>query len=595
MPPTLYRDTSYSLTYLSEDIRHGNLALPDIQRPFVWKPSQVRDLFDSMYRGFPIGTLVFWETGAEVGSRQIHGSEEDKTPQLLIVDGQQRLTSLYAVLNGKPVLNDAYQENIIQIAFRPRDEKFEVLNAAVEKSPEYIPDITELWRSGYKSRIREFMERLDKSASGSLSTEEQDDLEERIDRVRDLRDFRFQVIVLNAGVDEEKVAEIFVRINSEGIKLNQDSFILTLMSVYWGKGRMELEEFCRKAADPSSPRPSPRNSFISPSPNQMLRVGISFAFDRAQLRNVYNILRGKALDTGAVSEEKRTRQFEKLREAQEEALNLQNWHEFLTCLPAAGFRNSRMISSENTILFSYILWLIGKYKFDLDHATLRSVISRWFFMAHTTGRYTTSAATRLEADLNRISDLYQNDGTEFCKRLDKEVRGAFTNDYWTISFPNMLDIASSKSPALSAYWAALNLLDAEVLFGAQRVWELFELKANSPKSVERHHLFPKAYLANRGITDKRHINTIANMVFVDWPDNAAIGAKNPREYWPVLSDRMKPEQRRRQMYWHALPPGWEQLDYAEFLEKRRKLIARVVKDGFQTLWEKSQVFQMILS
>ena len=583
MPPTLYRDTNYSLTYLNEDIRHGNLALPDIQRPFVWKSAQVRDLFDSMYRGFPIGTLVFWETGAEAGSRQIHGSEEDKTPQLLIVDGQQRLTSLYAVLNGKPVFNDAYKESLIRIAFRPSDEKFEVLNAAVEKSPEYIPDITVLWRPGYKSRIREFMERLDNSTSGSITTEEQDALKERIDRVRDLRDFQFQVIVLNAEVDEEKVAEIFVRINSEGTKLNQDSFILTLMSVHWEKGRVQLEEFCRKAADPRSPGPSPRNSFIKPSPNQMLRVGIGFAFNRAQLSVVYNILRGKALDTGAVSAERRTRQFEMLREAQEEALNLQNWHEFLRCLPAAGFRNSRMISSENTLLFSYILWLIGKCKFNLDYATLRSVISRWFFMAHTTSRYSGSTATRLEADLKLISDLDESESEEFCERLDKEVSAAFRSDYWTISLPSILDNAYAKSPALLAYWAALNLLNAEVLFGSQRVWELFDLGEASKRSIERHHLFPKAHLANKGIVEKRHVNAIANMGFVDWPDNAAIGAKDPREYWPALSARMNLEQRRRQMYWHALPPGWEQLDYADFLEKRRKLIAKVIKEGFETL------------
>src|SRR5947208_11465422 len=106
--PTLYRDTGYSLTHLIEDIKHGNIALPDIQRPFVWSSSKARDLFDSMYRGYPIGTLMFWETGAEVGTRQIGDAATNKAPQLLIVDGQQRLTSLFAVLTGTEVLTKAF-------------------------------------------------------------------------------------------------------------------------------------------------------------------------------------------------------------------------------------------------------------------------------------------------------------------------------------------------------------------------------------------------------------------------------------------------------------------------------------------------------
>ena len=97
---TLYRDTGYSLILLIEDIKKGRIALPDIQRPFVWSSAKTRDLFDSMYRGYPIGTLMLWETGADVGTRKIGTGEPEKAPQLLIVDGQQRLTSLYAVLTG---------------------------------------------------------------------------------------------------------------------------------------------------------------------------------------------------------------------------------------------------------------------------------------------------------------------------------------------------------------------------------------------------------------------------------------------------------------------------------------------------------------
>ena len=108
MAPTLYRDTGYSLTHLVEDIKHGNIALPDIQRPFVWSSAKTRDLFDSMYRGYPVGTLMLWETGAEIGTRQVGGGDASKVAKLLIVDGQQRLTSLFAVLTGQPVLTKEF-------------------------------------------------------------------------------------------------------------------------------------------------------------------------------------------------------------------------------------------------------------------------------------------------------------------------------------------------------------------------------------------------------------------------------------------------------------------------------------------------------
>jgi uncharacterized protein with ParB-like and HNH nuclease domain len=120
--------------------------------------------------------------------------------------------------------------------------------------------------------------------------------------VRDLRDFRFQVIELGANADEEQVAEIFVRINSEGVKLNQADFILTLMSVYWEKGRLELEEFARACVDPAVTGHSPKNVFLDPSPDQLLRAAVGLAFRRGRLQTVYSLLRGKDLDTGRISE-----------------------------------------------------------------------------------------------------------------------------------------------------------------------------------------------------------------------------------------------------------------------------------------------------
>lgn len=585
MPPTLYRDTGYSLTHLIEDIKHGNIALPDIQRPFVWSAAKTRDLFDSMYRGYPVGTLMFWETGADVGTRQVGGDDRAKVAKLLIVDGQQRLTSLFAVLTGEHVLTKSFERRRIRIAFRPSDETFEVTDAAIERDPEFIPDITALWAEGYKSHVRKFLRRLGESRGEELSDVEQDLLEERVDRVRDLRDFRFQVIELGTGADEEQVADIFVRINSEGVQLNQADFILTLMSVHWEKGRRELEAFCRRAVDPATVGPSPRNPFIEPSPDQLLRVGVGLAFRRARLQHVYNILRGKDLESGEISAARRQQQFERLAQAHEAVLDLTNWHEYLKCLTAAGFRSRRMLTSANAVIFTYILWLIGRRDFNLDLKTLRGVISRWFFMAHTTGRYTTSPESQLEADLTRLSGMAPGDGTAFCAELDRIVRSHFTRDYWEISLVNRLDTSSARSPVLYAYWAALNLLDAELLFSDMRVKDLLDPQITAPRSIERHHLFPKRFLAANGVTNSRQVNAIANMAFLDWPDNVKIGSDGPSTYWPAITEEIGADRLKRQAYWHALPVGWEQLDYPTFLERRRQLIAQVTRDGFARLWD----------
>ena len=604
MAPMLYSDSNYSLTHLIEEIKHGKIGLPSIQRPFVWKPAQVRDLFDSMYRGYPVGTLMFWETGADVDVRQIDGGENDPVAaRQVIVDGQQRLTSLFAVITGRPVFTQRFQSKRIRIAFCPKDETFAVTNAAVERDPEYIADITELWAERYRSKVRDFLKRLsahrgvaelddtDQSLEQTMPwSEERDMLEERVDRVHNLRDFRFQVLILSVDADEEQVADIFVRINSKGMQLKRVDFLLTLMSIYWDKGRQQLEQFSHQAVDSNLTGPSPRNAFIDPMPDQLLRVGVGLAFRKGRISDVYKILRGRDLESGEVSETRRTEQFRILADAQEEVLNLDNWHEFLKCLIHAGFRSSRMVTSNNALIYTYVLWLIGRRDIGLDLTTLRSVIARWFFMAHTTGRYTGSYETQIESDLRRLSDIGSANGQDFCQELDRLVRATFTHDYWKISLPNKLDTSSAKSPVLSAYQAALVLLDAKALFSGLRVRglrvrDLLDPAVVVPGSADRRHLFPKAHLATKGITGISQVNAIANMAYVDSPENGGIDDDAPSTYWPEMKASMGKEQLEHQVYWHALPVGWEQLDYPMFLEKRRSLMAKVVQDGFNTLWE----------
>ena len=132
-------------------------------------------------------------------------------------------------------------------------------------------------------------------------------------------------------------------------------------------------------------RPSPANPFIEPSADQLLRVSAGLALRRGRLQYVYQMLRGKDLETKQVSPEIRERQFERLRQAQKSVLDLTNWHEFLKAVRRAGYRSGSMITSHNNLLFSYLLYLVGRDQYRLDRRPLREIIARWFFTACLTG------------------------------------------------------------------------------------------------------------------------------------------------------------------------------------------------------------------
>ncbi len=162
MSKTVFTNVAYDLSSLISSIAMGDIGLPDIQRPFVWKNIKVRDLFDSMYRGYPVGYLLFWKNALGAGSQTIGSDNKQKPPQLMIVDGQQRLTSLYAVVRGISVLRQNFTYEPIQIAFNPLLEKFEVADAAIRRDKSYIPDISILWSNDAKITriIRNYVEEI---------------------------------------------------------------------------------------------------------------------------------------------------------------------------------------------------------------------------------------------------------------------------------------------------------------------------------------------------------------------------------------------------------------------------------------------------
>lgn len=582
---TCFKRVDYDLSGLLLYIDIGDIGLPDIQRPFVWSNAKVRDLLDSMYRGFPVGYLLFWENGADNGVKRIGlaGKQHD-VPSRLIVDGQQRLTALYAVFRGKKVLDADYVERYIEIAFRPRDGKFEVADAAIKRDPEWIPNISELWASD-KSRyqmVKEFLKQL--SAKTGLSEEDQEMIAHNLDRLFDLEKYPFTALEIVPTVDEEQVADIFVRINSEGVRLDQADFILTLMSVFWDEGRKKLEEFCREARRPpaASSAASPFNHFIRPHPDQLLRVAVALGFWRGRLRSVYQVLRGKDLETGKFSDERRDAQFKVLQGALADVLNLTNWHQFISCLIGAGFRSGEMISSQNALLYAYVFYLLGRKHFGLPEHRLHKLISRWFFASSLTGRYTGSPETVIDSDLNRLKAA--KDGEAFVRTLHNMMATELTNDFWMVTLPATLESSSARNPAWFAYVAAQNLLGAPVLFSYKKISELLDpaIKARK-KTLERHHLFPRAFLERQGIEDLKEINQVANFALLEWPENIDINDTPPNHYVPEIQSRFSASEWAQMQSLHALPENWHEMDYHTFLRERRKLMAGIIRRGFEEL------------
>ena len=582
--PQAFKKVDYTLSALVSQIKTGTIGLPELQRPFVWADAKVRDLFDSMYKGYPVGFFLFWANAMTEKTKAIGADPKQKYPTLLVVDGQQRLTSLYAVLTGETVVREDYSISKITVSFDPLNERFLIPDAATRRNPEYIQDISELWSPEFDQRqyINGFIDRL--AAGKDLSIADEKKIGSAINQLCKLDSYLFSALELLAEINEEEVAEIFVRINSEGKKLNQADFILTLMSVFWDEGRKQLESFSRDSKMPSGGAPGPFNFLIRPAPDQLLRTEIALGFKRARLRYAYSILRGKALDSKdtVISEDRRDTQFELLRTAQAHTLHLTNWHEFLKAIKTAGYIRKDYISSEGNVMYCYAAYLIGHVDFGMGHRELRYLIARWFFTTSLTGRYTGNAESRMERDLNEMREAQSS--AEFVAWFDREIELSLPNDFWLIQLPNLLDSSAARGPALFGFYAALQILGAQALFSDLPVAELLQAGVQSNKSaLEKHHLFPKAYLKRLGITRTQRTNQIANYALVEWSENIAISDQQPPTYMLAYRELLPSDQIARQYHHHALWEGWENEEYNDFLEKRRGLIAGVVREAFEKL------------
>ncbi|ODS43035.1 MAG: hypothetical protein MSIBF_07285 [Candidatus Altiarchaeales archaeon IMC4] len=585
----VFKTTDYTIGKLMDDIEIGDIALPDIQRPFVWykKISKVRDLFDSIYRGYPIGYLLFWENANRSDYKNIGFDEKKrKIPRFLIIDGQQRLTALFAVMKNQEVLTPDYESKTIKIAFRPIDAIFKVGDAATDRDPEYIPDLSALWSGdGDFAIISNFISALKEKRE--ITKEEEKTISSNIQSLININKYPLTALEIVPNLEEEIVSDIFVRINSQGVSLTQADFILTLLSVYWEEGRKEIEQFCIDSRNipEKETRFSSFNYLIKPDPDDMLRVLVGLTFHRAKMKDVYSIIRGRDMETGEFSEELRTQQFDKLKLNLPTILDNTNWQSFLKILIGGGYKDEELISSKNAVLYSYILYLIGKQNFNTQNHELQRIIGRWFVMSSLTGRYSSSPETAFEKDLNRIKE-FNPDG--FISGLEKIISENLTNDFWDITLVGQMETSSARSPEANAFYAALNKLGSPVLFSRKLVGDLYDpsLKIKK-KRLEKHHIFPRNHLISKyGFDknkDKAKINQIANQTFLEFEDNIEISDDKPSEYFAIVQKRFGESEIKEMLAQHAIPENFYQLEYDDFLQERRRLMTGIIKKAFNKI------------
>ena len=261
MANKIFESHNIDLDFLLKEIKLGRIGLPDLQRPFVWANEKVRNLYDSMLKGFPI-------------------------------DGQQRLTALVATMYGIKVKDKNFKERNIKICYNPLREvdRFENWSVAYERNPEWISDLSVVFLAKEQNTLsrlrRAYIKRLNESYEKNnlpILTDEQEDLiENRLNELLGLEKYPVPVLDIYRSASEEEVAEIFVRVNSGGQKLNENDFILTLLSVYAKEDRDKIDSFCEKSHIPAAG--TSYNNLLIVEPVHLVRMIVGVGFKRARLR-----------------------------------------------------------------------------------------------------------------------------------------------------------------------------------------------------------------------------------------------------------------------------------------------------------------------
>lgn len=590
MGKELFDNIPSKVADLLSDVKNGRIGLPDLQRPFVWKDNKVRELLDSMMKGYPIGYIMLWTSPDDYENTGHIGKNEKvyKRPNDLVIDGQQRLTALLAAMYGVTIKDKDYKERKIRISFNPLTREFAVWTQAYERNPEWISEISSVFAADQEHNISKFRKAFIKSANESretngeamLTEDEEDLIEENINDLLNLGIYSLPTLKINSKADEEDVADIFVRVNSGGQNLTEKNFIETLIAVYDNDVHDKINQFCAESRIPANG--TSYNQILLVAPSHLIRMAVGVGFRRARLRYAYMLLRGKNLKTGEITKSVREDNLEIFKNSLDVVTNLNNWHAFMNLFATAGYLKGSFVASSNAVVFSYVLYLIGKCDYKVPSVDLQKIIRKWIFMSTITGFYTGSTETEVEKQFADLRDVHNAD--EFVAYLDSVIKNRFTDDYFTYSLPSELNSSSATSPAWYGYIAASNVLGTPMLFSTAPLSQYFVLGTSGDKnSVDKHHIFPKHYLEQIGYDNDRDRNQIANFTYLDYATNIDISDAPPAEYVARYKEKLGEEGYKLACAQNALPENFEQLSYPDFLNQRRILMAQIVKKAYEKL------------
>ena len=375
-----YTPNSLSVSAILGLIASGDIAVPEIQRPFVWKRTQVRDLLDSLYKGYPTGYLIIWKNP---NVRLKDGSVS--AGKKILIDGQQRVTALMTAVAGIPVINSSYKEDRVRIAFDPfqafsddpEADIFAVQDSSHLKSKRWIPDIADIFKNDFS--VFAFITQY----CADNPEMEPEKLDKIITKLRAIGNRSIGVIELSEHLDIDVVTDIFIRINSKGTALSQGDFVMSKIAsdeIYGGNIlRKAIDYFAHLAVEPSFARfisredtafaateywpkiswlKDERDDVYDPDYDDVLRVAFMHKFPRAKLSDLVSLLSGRDFDTKEYREEITADTYAKLKAGVLNVFSEYNFKQFMAALRGAGFVSSKVVSSQMALDFAYTLYLI---------------------------------------------------------------------------------------------------------------------------------------------------------------------------------------------------------------------------------------------
>lgn len=573
-------------------VKSGEIAIPEIQRPFVWDASKVRDLMDSLYQGFPVGYIIAWRNPT-VKLKDGSLAQGKK----ILIDGQQRVTALTAAIVGQQVINQDYQQVRIRIAFHPLEERFEVSNPAIEKDKAWFSDIAPIVSGELKAHKvgRDYL---------LLNPDVDEDLlYERLDKLCDITKKQIGLIELAADLDIETVTEIFIRINSKGVVLSQADFAMSKIAAneeFDGNTlRKAIDYFCHLATAPEFYAHIENNdkAFVQtdyfksmrwlkgenddlydPSYSDMLRVAFTTRFNRGRLSDLVGLLSGRNFETRTYEKEIEEASFKTLSEGIREFINETHFKRFLMIIRSAGFVDRSMIGSVNALNFAYMLYL--KLKRDLgNNPNIESWVRRWFVMSLLTGRYSGSPESRFDKDIKAVHER------SFAELLGEIETAELSDAFWDFGLPQALTTSSVNAPAIKVFWAAqANRGDKGFLSKDITVRDMLTHHGDI------HHIFPKNFLKQQGLLRGKY-NQVANLVYVQQEVNIKIGHTAPVTYMADVFAQCEkgearygaialPEELKANLTANCLPDNLDDYlpeNFDAFLAARRRLMAQKIK------------------